>query len=50
LARSSARNQGEERPLKTALARTVGEPMSTYDVALWPSLAVGVRGHLGAMR
>jgi hypothetical protein len=46
----SVEDAGEERPLRTMLARTVSEPMSDVDVAIWPSLSVGVRGHLGARR
>jgi hypothetical protein len=47
----SVEDRGDERPLRTTLARTIGDStMSDVDVALWPSLAVGVRGHLGAMR
>ena len=38
-------------PVRTAFARTIGEPMSTnVDVALWPSLSAGIRGHLGGPR
>ena len=44
----SVEDKDVERPLRTTFARTVGEPMSSVDVALWPSLAVGVRGHLGS--
>jgi hypothetical protein len=46
----SVEDDGETAPVKMAFARTV-DPMSTsVDVKLWPSLAIGVRGHLGAMR
>ncbi|HEY5925267.1 MAG TPA: hypothetical protein VIV11_26470 [Kofleriaceae bacterium] len=44
----SVEDHAEMRPLNTALARTVGDPMTGVDVALWPSFAVGVRGRLGA--
>ncbi len=46
----SVEDDGETAPVKMAFARTI-DPMSTsVDVKLWPSLAIGVRGHLGAMR
>jgi hypothetical protein len=46
----SIEDRGETRPVRTVLARTISEPMSSVDVALWPSLAVGIRGHLGPLR
>ena len=46
----SIEDHADMRPLKTTFARTIGDPMSSVDVALWPSLAVGVRGHFGALR
>lgn len=46
----SIEDRGEDHPFKTTLARTIGEPMSSVDVALWPSLSAGVRGHLGRAR
>jgi hypothetical protein len=46
----SVEDHADMRPLKTTLARTIGEPMDGVDVALWPSLSAGVRGHFGALR
>jgi hypothetical protein len=46
----SIEDAGVESPVRTALARTVDTNMTDIDVAIWPSLAVGVRGHLGATR
>lgn len=46
----SVEDSGETRPVRTMFARTIGEPMSSVDVAIWPSVSVGVRGHLGAQR
>lgn len=46
----SVEDDGDEPPLRTMFARTVGDSMSSVDVALWPSLSAGVRGHLGRAR
>jgi hypothetical protein len=46
----SVEDDGETTPVRTAFARTIDPMSSAIDVKLWPSLAVGVRGHLGAAR
>ncbi len=46
----SIEDEGETRPVRTMFARTVDTSMSGVEVALWPSLSAGVRGHLSAAR
>lgn len=46
----SVEDEGETRPVRTMFARTVDTSMSGVEVALWPSLSAGVRGHLSAAR
>jgi hypothetical protein len=43
----SVEDQGTEAPVRTTLARMIDQPMSSVEVALWPSLSAGIRGHLG---
>jgi hypothetical protein len=46
----SVEDDDSTRPVRTTLARMIDEPMSGVDVALWPSLSAGIRGHLGKPR
>lgn len=47
----SIESEGDDAPVKMAFARMVEQPMSSnVEVALWPSLSAGIRGHLGGPR